>query len=70
MIQFQSVRKSFGTQDVLVSASFTVYPGDRVGIVGANGAGKSTIFELICRHLEPAGDVTVPPCPLATSGSN
>lgn len=60
MIQFQSVRKSFGTQDVLSSASFTVYPGDRVGIVGANGAGKSTIFELICRHLEPErGEVTV-----------
>ncbi|NLF16839.1 MAG: ABC-F family ATP-binding cassette domain-containing protein [Lentisphaerae bacterium] len=61
MIQFQSVRKSFGTQDVLVAASFTVYPGDRVGIVGPNGAGKSTIFELICRHLEPErGEVTVP----------
>jgi len=61
MVQFQSVRKSFGTQDVLVSASFAVYAGERVGIVGANGAGKSTLFELICRHLEPdQGAVTVP----------
>jgi ATP-binding cassette subfamily F protein 3 len=61
MIQFQSVRKSFGTQDVLVSATFAVHPGERVGIVGANGAGKSTIFELICHHLEPErGEVTVP----------
>lgn len=61
MIQFQSVCKSFGTQDVLVSATFTVYPGERVGIVGANGAGKSTLFELICGHLEPdRGEVSVP----------
>jgi ATP-binding cassette subfamily F protein 3 len=61
MIQFQSVRKSFGTQDVLVSATFAVHPGERVGIVGANGAGKSTIFELICHHMEPErGEVSVP----------
>jgi ATP-binding cassette subfamily F protein 3 len=61
MIQFQSVRKSFGTQDVLVSATFAVHPGERVGIVGANGAGKSTIFEMICGHLEPErGEVSVP----------
>jgi ATP-binding cassette subfamily F protein 3 len=61
MIQFQSVRKSFGTQDVLVNATFAVHPGERVGIVGANGAGKSTIFELICQHMEPEkGEVSVP----------
>lgn len=61
MIQFQSVRKSFGTQDVLVAATFAVHPGERVGIVGANGAGKSTIFELICGHMEPErGEVSVP----------
>jgi ATP-binding cassette subfamily F protein 3 len=61
MIQFQSVRKSFGTQDVLVAATFAVHPGERVGIVGANGAGKSTIFELICQHMEPEkGEVSVP----------
>jgi ATP-binding cassette, subfamily F, member 3 len=61
MIEFQSVSKRFGAQDVLVAASFQVTPGDRVGIVGPNGAGKTTLFELIMREISPdSGTVTVP----------
>lgn len=61
MIVFDSVSKFFGTQTVLREASFTVNPGEQVGIVGPNGAGKSTIFRLITGEEESEkGEVIVP----------
>lgn len=61
MIIFDSVTKQYGPQDVLREASFTVNPGERVGIVGPNGAGKSTIFRLIVGEEDiEGGEVIVP----------
>ncbi|MFT5125130.1 MAG: ATP-binding cassette subfamily F protein 3 [Kiritimatiellia bacterium] len=61
MIDFQRVSKFYGDQDVLVEASFTVNPGERVGIVGPNGAGKSTIFAMINGQIIPdKGEVVFP----------
>ncbi len=47
MISFTNVTKQYGPQILFVDASFQVNPGEKVGLVGANGAGKSTIFRLI-----------------------
>jgi len=61
MIVFDTVSKHFGTQTILQEASFTVNPGEQMGIVGPNGAGKSTIFKLITGEEESdKGDVIVP----------
>ena len=61
MIVFDGVTKQFGPQVVLNAASFTVNPGEQVGIVGPNGAGKSTIFRLITGEEESEkGEVIVP----------
>ena len=61
MIVFDSVHKQYAHQVVLDSASFTVNPGERMGIVGPNGAGKSTIFRLITGEEEvDKGEVIVP----------
>ena len=61
MIVFDSVSKHFGPQTILNQASFTVNPGERVGVVGPNGAGKSTIFRLITGEEDSdKGDVIVP----------
>ncbi|MFA5203876.1 MAG: ATP-binding cassette domain-containing protein, partial [Lentisphaeria bacterium] len=61
MIEFRQVRKAFGTQLVLDEASFTVFPGERVGLVGPNGAGKSTVAALLTGDLSTdKGEVLLP----------
>ncbi|HET8783614.1 MAG TPA: ABC-F family ATP-binding cassette domain-containing protein, partial [Pyrinomonadaceae bacterium] len=47
MFRLSEVHKSYGTQDVLRGTSLQVNPGEHVGLVGRNGAGKSTIFRLV-----------------------
>ena len=47
LFRFSEVHKSYGTQDVLRGTSLQVNPGEHVGLVGRNGAGKSTIFRLV-----------------------
>lgn len=46
-LELDSVRRSFGSLDVLAGASFTVAPGEFVSLVGPSGAGKSTLFNII-----------------------
>lgn len=58
LFRLSDVYKSYGTQDVLRGTSMQVNPGEHVGLVGRNGAGKSTVFRLV-RGEESAdrGDV-------------
>jgi len=50
-----------GTKVLLESAEFVVHPGERVGIVGKNGAGKSSLFALLTGALDlDAGTVNLP----------
>ena len=60
MIQFTQVSKAFGKQQVLNNISFTINPGERVGVVGPNGTGKSTLFEMLSGNLSPdKGEIAV-----------
>ncbi len=47
MIQVNNLCKSYGSQELFDEASFTVNAGERVGLVGRNGHGKTTLFRLI-----------------------
>jgi ATPase subunit of ABC transporter with duplicated ATPase domains len=47
LFRLSDVFKSYGVQDVLRGASLQINPGEHVGLVGRNGAGKSTIFRLV-----------------------
>src|SRR6476661_8919047 len=47
MIAFTNVTKQYGAQILFVDASFQVNPGEKVGLVGPNGSGKTTIFRLL-----------------------
>src|SRR5437016_7781013 len=58
LFRLTDVYKSFGAQDVLRGASFQINPAEHVGLVGRNGAGKTTIFRLVNEEETPdSGEV-------------
>jgi len=50
LFRLSEVHKSYASQDVLRGASFQINPGEHVGLVGRNGAGKTTIFRLVANE--------------------
>ena len=65
MIAFQNVSFSYdGTHPVVENLSFTIGKGEAVGLIGANGAGKSTIMKLLLGLLSGPGQLTVDSLPL------
>ena len=51
---------SFGTKKILEGVTFSLDEGDKLGIIGINGCGKSTLFKLILGELEPdSGNVYI-----------
>ena len=57
ILSFSDVAVTFGATTLLKDVSFTVAEGERWGIVGRNGAGKTTIFNLVTGALEPSKGV-------------
>src|SRR3954452_17405308 len=58
LFRLSDVHKSYATQDVLRGASLQVNPGEHVGLVGRNGAGKTTVFRMVSGEESPdSGDV-------------
>ncbi|HYM14912.1 MAG TPA: ABC-F family ATP-binding cassette domain-containing protein [Dehalococcoidia bacterium] len=53
MLYAEHASRTFGSLDVLLDVSFTVSAGERVGLVGSNGAGKSTILRLVAGEDAP-----------------
>ncbi|HEX5354772.1 MAG TPA: ATP-binding cassette domain-containing protein [Aquabacterium sp.] len=69
MIVLKNVSLLRGTKPVLNQASATLHPGEKVGLIGRNGAGKSSLFSLLAGRLHPdAGDVEIPPSWLQPGG--
>ena len=59
LVSLNAVRKSFGSRPVLDGLDFAIEPGARVGVVGANGSGKSTMLKLIAGLEEPDAGTSV-----------
>jgi ATPase subunit of ABC transporter with duplicated ATPase domains len=53
MLQAQAISVEVGGRLLVDSASFTVMPRDKVGIVGRNGAGKTSMFRVLGGEMEP-----------------
>ena len=53
LLTLQNVSKAFGVNEILKDVCLTLQSGQRMGLVGVNGCGKSTLFKLICGDLEP-----------------
>jgi ATP-binding cassette subfamily F protein 3 len=61
MISLRDVTLRRGAKVVLEHTSVTVHPGEKVGLVGRNGAGKSSLFALLAGRLHAdAGDADLP----------
>ena len=54
-ITVEDLSLSFGVKKILENISFSLQDNDRLGIVGVNGCGKSTLFKLITRELTADG---------------
>ena len=59
MLRLENVSKIYPTGEVLRAVTWEVKPGDRIGLVGVNGAGKSTQMRLIAGHEEPTSGQVV-----------
>ena len=61
MLQLQSLSLRRGPHLLIEGADITVYPGQKVGLVGHNGCGKSSLFALLLDELHAdAGEVRIP----------
>ena len=61
MINLNKVSKYFGTQDVLNEIDIQINEYEKIGIVGPNGQGKSTFFNLISGEIKPnEGYINIP----------
>lgn len=61
MIDARQISLLRGTERLLQDTSFTIFPGHKVGLVGANGSGKSSLFALLRGELGlDAGDLSLP----------
>jgi ATP-binding cassette subfamily F protein 3 len=62
MITLRDITLRRGVKVVLDAASVTLQPGEKIGLVGRNGAGKSSLFALLANRLHAdSGDVDMPP---------
>src|SRR5260370_37487200 len=55
MLQANHIKLSYGPRLVLDDISFTVAPGEKAGLIGVNGAGKSSLLKIIAGLLDADG---------------
>ena len=62
VISAQNVGKSFGDRTIIKDFTLRIQRGDRIGIVGANGTGKTTLIRMLTGETEPdTGSITLSP---------
>ena len=64
MLRLEHISKIYPTGEVLKDINWEVKPGDRIGLVGVNGAGKSTQLKIIAGEIEPTAGELIRPASL------
>lgn len=64
MLRLENISKMYPTGEVLRDVNWEVKPGDRIGLVGVNGAGKSTQLKIIRGEVEPTTGHVIRPSSL------
>lgn len=60
ILSCKDICKSYGIRDVLKNITFSINDGDKVGIIGANGEGKSTLFKIITKEIsQDSGEIFI-----------
>ena len=61
MITLTDIELRRGTKVLLENAELVVHPGQHIGIIGANGSGKSSLFKLLMGQISAdAGELFIP----------
>ncbi len=60
MIQISNLCKEFAAQEIFVDVSWRIGRGDRIGLVGENGTGKSTLLKILAGLVEPSSGTVRP----------
>ena len=55
ILELHSVKKAFGDKKIVNSFSYKFKKGERVGLAGSNGSGKTTFIKLLTKEIEPDG---------------
>lgn len=62
VLELENVKKAFSHRQVLKNINFLIRHGERVGLIGANGAGKSVLLRLILGREQPTnGEIKIGP---------
>ena len=61
MLRLENISKIYSTDEVLKDVTWEVKAGERVGLVGVNGAGKSTQLKIIMGEIEPTSGAVIRP---------
>ncbi|MGK7928554.1 MAG: ABC-F family ATP-binding cassette domain-containing protein [Spirulina sp.] len=64
MLRLEHISKIYPTGEVLKDVNWEVKPGDRIGLVGVNGAGKSTQLKIIMGETDPTSGEVIRPASL------
>lgn len=59
LISCQNLCVSFAQRDIIINAAFDIAKGDKIGLIGSNGCGKTTLLKALCGQLEPSSGKVV-----------